>query len=389
MRRWVPVLALAAASCSGGGTDVAVVASVEVTPEAWLVVGVGDTIRFRASAYDIDGGLVGEARPAWQVRDPAVAVVDQAGLVRAVAAGVTRVVARLEEVSGEAALEVYVPPTVDTYEPGVSYLGRRGYVEYVPGTLPLVISVPHGGDVEPDEIPDRSWGTVVTDRGTRETAAAVRDAFVASTGQAPHLVVSHLKRTKLDPNREVAEAAQGSPFAENAWKEFHGFVDVAAAEVEESFGSGLYIDLHGHGHEILRAELGYLLSAADLDRPDAVLDAGGYADRSSLRAVARRTAAPFSELLRGPSSLGGLLASTGVAAVPSPPDPSPGTAPYFTGGYGTSRHGSRTSGTVSGVQVELPHTGVRDTEENRRAFARVLAQAVAAFMTAHWGFFAS
>ncbi len=390
MRRWVWTLALAALSCGGnGGTDVAVVASVEVAPEAWLFVGVGDTVRFHARAYDPSRQPVADAQPAWWVQDPAVAVVDQAGLVRAVSPGATRVTAQVGEVTGDAAVEVYVPPTVDAYEPGVRYLGRRGYVEYVPGTLPLVISVPHGGDLDPDEIPDRVWGTMVTDLWTRETATAVRDAFIARTGRAPHVVVSHLKRTKLDPNREIVEAAQGSPFAENAWNEFHAFIEVAEAAVEGSFGSGFYIDLHGHGHEILRAELGYLLSASDLDRRDEVLDAGGYADRSSLRALAHATDAPFSELLRGASSLGGLLAARGVASVPSPPDPSPGAAPYFTGGYSVDRHGSRTSGTVSGVQIELPRAGIRDTDENRRAFARALAEAVEAFMIAHWGFFAS
>lgn len=389
MRRLLWALGLAVLSCGGdGGTGLPAVASVEVAPESWLSVGVGDTVRFRASALDAIQRPIADAHPTWAVDDTTIAVVDDRGLATARGTGVTRVVAQVGEVTADALLEVYVPPEVGFYQPGVGYLGRRGYVEYVPGTLPLVISVPHGGDLEPAEIPDRTWGETVTDSWTRETALAVREAFVEHTGRAPHVVVSHLRRTKLDPNRDIAEAAQGSPFAENAWHEFQGFIDIAEATVEEEFGSGLYVDVHGHGHEILRAELGYLLSADDLDRSDDVLDAGGYAERSSLRAIASTSDAPFSELLRGASSLGGLLAAQGVAAVPSPPDPSPGTAPYFTGGYDVDRHGSRVSGAVSGVQMELPRAGIRDTDENRRAFGRALAQAVQAFMTAHWGFFA-
>jgi hypothetical protein len=389
MRRLLWALGLAVLSCGGdGGTGPAIVASMEVTPGSWLAVGVEDTVRFHASAVDASQRPVADAHPTWTVDDTAIASVDDTGLATARGAGVTRVVARVGEVAADALLEIYLPPQIESYQPGVPYLGRRGYVEYVPGTLPLVISVPHGGDLEPAEIPDRTYGETVTDSWTRETAQAVREAFVARTGRAPHVVVSHLRRTKLDPNREIVEAAQGSPFAENAWNEFQGFIDIAEATVEDEFGSGFYIDVHGHGHEVLRAELGYLLSASDLDGSDAALDAGGYAERSSLRAIAGATDASFSELLRGETSLGGLLAVRGVAAVPSPPDPSPGTAPYFTGGYDVDRHGSRVSGAVSGVQMELPRAGTRDTDENRRAFARALAEAVEAFMTAHWGFFA-
>jgi len=388
MRRFPWALGLAVLSCGGdGGTGLPTVTSVQVAPASWLAVGAGDTVRFRALALDASQRPVADGHPTWTVDDTAIAAVDDGGLATARGAGVTRVVARVGGVVGDALLEVYLPPEIESYRPGVPYLGRRGYVEYVPGTLPLVLSVPHGGDLEPAEIPDRTWGETVTDSWTRETAQAVRDAFVARTGRAPHIVVSRLRRTKLDPNREMVEAAQGSPFAENAWNEFHGFVAIAEKTVEDAFGSGFYIDLHGHGHEILRAELGYLLSANDLERTDEALDAGGYAERSSLRAIAAASGASFSELLRGASSLGGLLAAGGVAAVPSPPDPSPGTAPYFTGGYNVDRYGSRISGAVSGVQMELPRAGIRDTDENRRAFGRALAGAVEAFMTAHWGFF--
>src|SRR5690606_18517561 len=97
-----------------------------------------------------------------------------------------------------------------------TYRGRNGYIEYTPGTLPLIISAPHGGGLRPTEIPDRTTGTTVTDLNTEELARAVAAAFEQRTGERPHLLVSRLARIKLDPNRELAEAAAGNAYAEHA-----------------------------------------------------------------------------------------------------------------------------------------------------------------------------
>jgi hypothetical protein len=364
------------------------IASLEITPTRTLAVGVASTVIFGVAALDGSGTRVSAPDLTWASGDASVATVDQRGVATAVGPGTTVITARADGIDATASLEVWIPPDVVTFQPGISYLGRRGYVEYIPGELPLVISAPHGGSLTPEEIPDRTWGETVTDSNTEETLLAVRDAFVERTGFAPHVVISHLKRTKLDPNRDVEEGAQGDPFAANAWREWHAFIDEAENLVAERYGSGLYIDLHGHGHEILRAELGYLIAAGTLDGPDAGLDAWDVARASSLRALAATSGVPFSELLRGATSLGGLLASAGVPAVPSPEDPSPGANPYFSGGYDTDVHGSRQEGAVvSGVQMELHRTGVRDTDANRRAFGRALAEAVESFMTLHYGFF--
>jgi len=314
--------------------------------------------------------------------------VEGGGRVTAVATGITSVTARSGGASASAQVEVWAPPAVTRFQPGVSYFGRGGYVEYVPGDLPLAVSVPHGGGLTPEEIPDRVTGTTVTDANSVETARAVREAFVQRTGKAPHLIISHLKRTKLDPNREIVEAAQGNPYAENAWDEFQAYIDVAEDLIVDDFGSGLYLDLHGHGHEIPRVELGYLIAAPVLDLGDAELDAGGYATISSIRAVAASSPLPFSRILRGDQSFGAFLAAQGINSVPSPAALSPGSAEYFSGGYNTERHGSRHGGTVSGIQMELHRPGIRDTDENRRAFGARLAAAVEAYMVAHWGFFA-
>ena len=39
------------------------------------------------------------------------------------------------------------------------------YIEYIPGTLNIILSAPHGGGLQPDEIPDRDAGCWDDDRG--------------------------------------------------------------------------------------------------------------------------------------------------------------------------------------------------------------------------------
>ena len=104
-----------------------------------------------------------------------------------------------------------------------------------------------------------------------ELTLAIRDALVDLTGFAPYVVLSHLERRKLDPNRDIDEAAQADPFAEQAWNEYHRYIERARAEVRVR-GEGMYFDVHGHGHPIQRLELGYLLGPEWLNLADIYLD---------------------------------------------------------------------------------------------------------------------
>jgi hypothetical protein len=248
------------------------------------------------------------------------------------------------------------------------------------GDLPIVVSAPHGGAIEPPGIPTRTSGATATDLNTIDLARAIADALRARTGRAPHLVICHLRRTKLDANRDVGEAAEGQPSMIAAWGEYHDFIEQAIGEVQRAGGRGFYLDLHGHGHPIQRLELGYLLSAAEFDRTDAELDAGAVGSMSSLRLALGWSPDGFAEVLRGATSLGGLLAPS-YPAVPSPSAPAPGADPYFTGGYSTERHTAR----LPGLQIEANFTGVRDSAASRTAFASALAEAVLAFIERHIG----
>jgi hypothetical protein len=290
---------------------------------------------------------------------------------------------RLRVTSGQLSVEFTAEAiTADASE---TYQGRSGFVDYHPGTLPLVITAPHGGSLEPVEIPNRGWGTTGGDRNTKDLALAIREAVFARTGAYPHVIISNLHRRKLDPNREIVEAAQGNAYAERAWWEFQIFADEAGELVEDAFGEGLHLDIHGHGHAIDRLELGYLLSRTNLAEQDEVLSSAALVNKSSVRALAERAGNDLASLVRGPSSLGTLLEERFVPAVPSTDQPNPGQDDYFNGGYNTVRHGSRDGGNVSGIQIEHHYPGLRDTAENRERYAEALADALLAYFTAQFG----
>lgn len=299
------------------------------------------------------------------------------------------------------------PPTIRAaidpgpYTPGQSYFGRNDYIEYVAGNAPVILSAPHGGDLEPSEIPDRTGGacggsaTTVRDLNTRELALAMQQKFFERFGTYPHVIINHLRRTKLDANRDIVEGACGDPEAETAWTEFHDFIDVAKDAVLQSEGKGWYMDMHGHGHEVQRLELGYLLSGSQLDRSDATLDGDpAYQDTSSFKTMSEDdTTHSLSELLRGPTSLGTLYDDNGFRSIPSSSDRSPEGNAYFSGGYNTRRHGCGVEagprggvpgGNICGVQIEANYDGVRDDATNRDAFGAATAIVLEDYLT-HWG----
>ncbi len=289
------------------------------------------------------------------------------------------------------------------FEAGRSYFGSSNYVEYIAGDMPIIISAPHGGSLQPDGIPDRirrdSDGdfATVTDVFTSELAVTLAETFKSYYGHTPHVVICHLKRTKVDCNRELEEAAGNNSSAGMAWQDFHRFLSTASNSVVASSGRGFYVDLHGQSHPIKRVELGYSITGTQLVQPDATLNLAPYAAKSSLRTLSCSVSTPFSELLRGSNSIGGLLSARGFPAVPSPAMSHPGFKegtngrtsgrnPYFSGGHNLSRYSSMHSrGPIDGLQLEANFTGVRDTAANRTRFARALAESFESFFKLYYG----
>lgn len=274
------------------------------------------------------------------------------------------------------------------YLPGNTYYGAKGYIEYAPGTLPIIISAPHGGDLKPADIPDRVCPDCIIgkDGSTQEILRDVREALFHITGRYPHIVINLLARAKLDANREIVEAACGNADAEQAWYNYNGFIDYASVNTVTDWGKGFYIDVHSHGHAVPRLELGYLLSQGELAASDPLLNMSSFVLQSSIRNLAGSNINSFThaQLLRGDFALGSMLADKGYRGVPSNDEPYPlSTEDYFNGGYNTHRHTSHNGGTVDGVQIET-NSGVRSSTSVRQKFAYDLAFTILDYMKIHY-----
>ena len=274
------------------------------------------------------------------------------------------------------------------YQSGKVYFGRENYIEYYAGNLPIILSAPHGGQLTPDEISDRTYGTFVTDLNTYELTKTIMDTMIVRFGGYPHVILCKLKITKLDANRDSIEAAQENKYALRAWQEYHHYIEVAKKKITNDQGSGLFLDIHGHGKNPdgfydLRTWLGYLISSEELDQSDGLLNTNSYQSKSSISAWVDSSSYSFIEVLRGKVSFGSILDSLGYKSLPSINDLSPDGMRYFSGGYNTARHGSRSGGVISSIQIELPKPGIRDNQSTWSSYSKALNSTISKYYKVH------
>ncbi len=264
-----------------------------------------------------------------------------------------------------------------------TYFDAEKWTEYRAGNMPLVITVPHGGNIKPDSIPDRDCkdAVVVTDSYTIEMANAIDSVFVTDYGFRPHIIISRIARKKVDQNREIELGTCGNIAMAKPWNSFHDFAEDALKSASDKFGKCLYIDLHAHGHPIQRLELGYLLKGDDLTTLQNTNDNNELGKKSSLNNLLQsKPNLNFKDLLTGPKAFGTWMAEDKFAAIPSQQDPYPsGSDPYFNGGYNTRRFTDAKHPNVFGWQIESNFKGVREYY-NRPLFAKAFCKNVMRYL---------
>ena len=254
------------------------------------------------------------------------------------------------------------------------------YTEVQYGNMPLIISVPHGGTMAPAVIPDRTCPgiTTVTDNNTIELLKAIDSICKADYGLQPYYVLTYLKRTKIDQNRDYAEATCSNAALYTYWSNYHESIDTCIKQITAKYPQCLFIDLHGHGHTKQRLELGYLIDGAALRNPPTIISS----TTSVFNLLQQNAGTNIFQLLTGTNAFGTLMGNRGFVSVPSNQIPSPDTAdPFFDGGYNTDRYTNSSYPKVWGWQIESNYTGVRDSPASFVVFAKAFLQSVMQYYT--------
>ena len=103
-----------------------VATTVEVVPATARLTALGETVRLTATVRDQDGGAISGASIGWTTGDAAVATVDAAGLVTAVATGTATITATSGSASGTASVTVTQAPARVVLTPGSATLAAVG-----------------------------------------------------------------------------------------------------------------------------------------------------------------------------------------------------------------------------------------------------------------------
>ena len=255
------------------------------------------------------------------------------------------------------------------------------WVQVIKGDIPLVISVPHGGRFHDSAIPDRACsdeGRVIKgmDLNTKEIVLSIEEIFVQKYNKRPYIVISNISRRKVDQNREIELATCGHPQAIKAWNSYHDAIDAVLKYANKEHGDLFFVDVHGHGHEVKRGELGYNINASYLRKIyfDGTNDS--IAQHSSLgNYLHKEGKEKLFSLLYGEKAFGTILTKNGYPSTPSLQDPHPKEGePFFSGGYITRKYTSTAYPYVIGVQIELPLIHVRDTDANLKQYADSFAR---------------
>jgi N-formylglutamate amidohydrolase/glutamine amidotransferase-like uncharacterized protein len=231
------------------------------------------------------------------------------------------------------------------------------------GELPIIISAPHGGELDIPGAKSRSGeglekkpGGFVTarDTGTSEIARLLADAVQKTFGKQPYIVVNLAHRKYMDPNRPAAEAYEELA-AQKVYEQYHTFLDKACREVREKFHTGILVDLHGQG-----------------SRRNTVFR--GTQNGLTVALLKQR----FGEKAHtGDQSFFGLLRARGFTVFPDPLDGKEQAG--FTGGFIVRNYGSHDKYGIDAMQLEFG--GLYRTVSNRQSTAEVVNSAIAAYAT--------
>jgi len=232
------------------------------------------------------------------------------------------------------------------------------------GTLPVIVSAPHGGRRAIPGAAERLGVGVARFATVRDAnTAELADRFVAALdeqlGGTAWVVIARFDRKYLDVNRP-RDGAYESAAAKPVYDAYHGALAAACKAVKGKHGCGLLLDLHGQG--VI---------------PDAVCRGTRNGKTVTLLKERHGWAAVV-----GKNSVLGRLERAGYKVVPkcaAGADAKEEVA--FAGGHVVETYGSHTGYAIDAIQLEFG-TNPRERDAYPET-AAALADAVAAFHDAY------
>lgn len=280
-----------------------------------------------------------------------------------------------------------VPGTSFYFRPSGIHPNLNTGIEFIPGTLPIIISAPHGGDQQPAQIPVFSTG-LDKDSGSLAASKLLADAIESLTGERPHLVINNIRRNRLNLN-VTAETDNQDPDAQVLWAGYHMFIDEASQYVTNVCGKGLFVDMHTNGATHDKNMLAIGFGRTDID----ALYMGAYdrdvlVAKSTIRNLLSDTLMPVDNINIGPTlSFGDLVNRTSIHTIPnSVLNPMP-SGTFYNGGYNIRRHGSTDGGSIDGIQIENHFKYINNGAQTREDYVtNDLAPAVIRWLEHYYGF---
>lgn len=201
------------------------------------------------------------------------------------------------------------------------------------GTLPIIISAPHGGRIPIPDVPERKGNgitkfVVVRDTNTDDLAMKLSKALEKELGAKPHLIVAHFERKYCDVNRP-AESAFEHEKAKAIYDRYHQALKDACKQVQDTHGRGLLLDMHGQ--------------AADTE---AIFR--GTNNGQSVKLLVDRFG---QRALTGEKSILGQMAAKKYKVLPAN-DSTDKEDPRFNGGYIVQTYGSSKGHAIDAIQLE-------------------------------------
>lgn len=242
----------------------------------------------------------------------------------------------------------------------ITYTVRRLVARHQ-GTMPAIITCPHGGDEQPPGVgsertgaglpPDCKFKTI-TDRFTRTITRGLAQIMFDIFAEAPYVVFANFDRKYIDANRSAAcafEDLDAQPF----YDEYHNTIREFVDEIRVSNGGlGLLFDIHGTDGvpgDPAKVYLGTL-------NGDAV---SSLLSRDP-RAMARKRSLP------------GLL-KEGYDVSSEIPE-------TFPGDFTLETYGSLNSNGLDAIQIEI-ESELRTVETTREVFIEDLAHAISSLVS--------